>query len=172
VRRSRAAILLLSALALPGCFGPRTNVVVYNGHAHPSGPFLFPLKNAEVLSKFGERTFGFHTGLDLRATRGGGDPVLASRAGRVIQASVMKGYGRIVVIKHSDGFITRYAHLKSFAVSRGQEVKALQPIGVVGRSGRATTAHLHFEILTPSGRFTDPADYLISDDSAAARSTH
>lgn len=72
----------------------------------------------------------------------------------------LRGYGNIVVIKHEDGFSSRYAHLKKFLVRKGQKVKALQPIGIVGRTGRASTAHLHFEILTPKARFLDPARYL------------
>ncbi len=61
---------------------------------------------------------------------------------------------------HDDGFKTRYAHLKSFKVTLGQKVKAGQVIGIVGKTGRATTAHLHFEILTPKSRFLNPRPFL------------
>jgi murein DD-endopeptidase MepM/ murein hydrolase activator NlpD len=61
---------------------------------------------------------------------------------------------------HDDGFSTRYAHLKKMNVKVGQKVKALQEIGIEGRTGRATTEHLHFEILTPKQRFMDPLPYL------------
>lgn len=73
-----------------------------------------------------------------------------------MRAEVMHGYGKLVEIRHEDGFSTRYAHLRRFRVQKGQWVKAGQVIGEVGATGRATTAHLHFEILTPKYRFMDP----------------
>ena len=124
--------------------------------ARPSAPFTSPLDYYTVLSPFGPRNGRFHTGLDMRGRRGGGDPVRAARAGRVIRAEVMHGYGKLVEIRHDDGFSTRYAHLRRFTVQKNQRVKAGDVIGEVGSTGRATTAHLHFEILTPKFRFMDP----------------
>jgi murein DD-endopeptidase MepM/ murein hydrolase activator NlpD len=72
----------------------------------------------------------------------------------------MSGYGRLVEIRHNDGFTTRYAHLKKMDVKLHQKVHRGQAIGRVGQSGRATTPHLHFEILTPKFRFKNPKDFL------------
>ncbi len=128
--------------------------------AVPTGQFQIPLANADVLSHFGRRGRRFHTGIDLRAHRGGGDPVLAAREGKVTRVQRMSGYGNLIEIRHADGFSSRYAHLKKIQVKVGQKVSALQPIGLVGATGRASTAHLHFEILTPAYRFCDPAPLL------------
>jgi murein DD-endopeptidase MepM/ murein hydrolase activator NlpD len=101
-----------------------------------------------------------HTGIDLQKNRKGGDLVLASRPGKVVSAQNFSGYGKAVMILHKDGYRSRYAHLRGYKVKVGQKVKAKQPIGIVGQTGRATTPHLHFEILTPDGKFIDPAFFL------------
>jgi murein DD-endopeptidase MepM/ murein hydrolase activator NlpD len=66
----------------------------------------------------------------------------------------------MVLLRHGDGYFTRYAHLRAVEVRLGDPVNALQEIGIVGDTGRATTAHLHFEILTPERRPIDPAPRL------------
>jgi murein DD-endopeptidase MepM/ murein hydrolase activator NlpD len=140
---------------------PRGVAIDPNLSERPSRPFHAPLAGATVLSPFGQRGRRFHTGIDLRSSRAGGDPVRAAREGRVIQAGTMRGYGRIVSIRHDDGFLTRYAHLKSIKVKAGQRVKTGEVVGSVGRTGRASTPHLHFETLTPSGKYADPAMILM-----------
>ncbi|MCG3204752.1 MAG: hypothetical protein KCHDKBKB_01468 [Elusimicrobia bacterium] len=122
----------------------------------PSEKFHWPLANASLLSKFGKRGKGFHTGIDIRARLTGGDAVVASRAGRVMSVGWVKGYGKQIKIHHSDGYETRYAHLKSIKIKLGERVKTGQTIGIVGATGRASTPHLHFEIITPGGDFIDP----------------
>jgi murein DD-endopeptidase MepM/ murein hydrolase activator NlpD len=99
-------------------------------------------------------------GVDLQRSRKGGEQVLASRGGRISFAKVMSGYGRIVSILHKDGYVTRYAHLKTFLVKTGERVDAGDPVGIVGKTGRASTPHLHFEVLTPEGKFIDPMYFL------------
>jgi murein DD-endopeptidase MepM/ murein hydrolase activator NlpD len=66
----------------------------------------------------------------------------------------------MILLQHRDGYYTRYAHLRRVAVRLGESVQALQEIGTVGATGRATTAHLHFEILTPDRRPVNPAPFL------------
>lgn len=151
-----AAALLLASCAM----APMRRPLPPEPGAHPSAAFASPLPGYHVLSRFGPRGRRFHTGIDLRARRGGGDPVLASRSGRVVRAETRTGYGRLVEIAHDDGYSTRYAHLRRIKVRLGQRVKQGEVIGIVGQSGRATTPHLHFEILTPGYRFVDPAIYL------------
>jgi murein DD-endopeptidase MepM/ murein hydrolase activator NlpD len=154
--------LLLSLLLVAGCFRaaspPRT---ARSSAERPSELFKAPLKTYTVLSRFGPRGRRFHTGIDIRGQRGGGDPVYAARAGKVLSAKTERGYGKAVVILHPDGFRTRYAHLRKYNVKAGQKVNHNSVVGIVGATGRATTAHLHFEILTPSNRFVDPAPLMI-----------
>ncbi len=134
--------------------------------AQPSDGFQAPLRGSiTVLSPFGRRGRRFHTGLDLRLHRGANDPVYAARAGRVDFVGRLSGYGLIVSLRHEDGFYSRYAHLKNTGLKKGQRLEAGGLIGRVGRTGRATTEHLHFEILTPKSRFVDPAPYIFGSRS-------
>lgn len=113
-----------------------------------------------MLSPFGARGRTYHMGIDLQKGRRGGEAVLASRSGRVTYAKRMQGYGNIISVFHKDGYSTRYAHLKKFTVKPGAIVEAGQPIGIVGQTGRASTPHLHFEVITPDGKFIDPMYFL------------
>jgi murein DD-endopeptidase MepM/ murein hydrolase activator NlpD len=87
----------------------------------------------------------FHKGIDLAMPVG--DDVPAARAGEVVFAGDMAGYGTTVVVKHSDTTSTRYAHLSELLVKPGDMVAAGQTIARSGASGRATGPHLHFEVL-------------------------
>jgi len=161
MNRDARAALVAVVLVMSSCAtAPARRPLPPEPGAHPSAAFASPLPGFEVLSKFGPRPGHFHTGIDLRARRGGGDPVLAARDGRVVRAETRSGYGRMVELVHDDGFSTRYAHLRRIDVKLGQRVRQGDRIGIVGSTGRATTAHLHFEVLTPGYRFVDPAIYL------------
>lgn len=97
----------------------------------------------------GKRTQGIHgyNGVDIASTLG--TPILASADGEVIisrSSGWNGGYGTYVVIRHSNGTQTLYAHNSSNAVSVGDSVKQGQVIGYMGRTGKATGVHLHFEI--------------------------
>jgi murein DD-endopeptidase MepM/ murein hydrolase activator NlpD len=114
----------------------------------------------EISSYFGIRRVAtktrrarMHTGVDIRA--GQGSPVLAAAAGVVCFVGDWAGYGKIVEIDHDNGLITRYAHLSSYAVAVGATVISGEQVGTVGRTGRATGSHLHFETLV-NGRHVDP----------------
>jgi lipoprotein NlpD len=111
----------------------------------PDG-FAWPLTGGEILSPFGaRRSQRRHAGLDIRGARG--EAVLASRAGRVIYSgSTMQGYGKMVILDHGDGLTSLYAHNSRLLVGLGEDVEQGQPIALVGRTGNATTDHLHFEI--------------------------
>ncbi len=155
---TRCFVWLWTATLIGACGPTVTKHVRVQRHVDrkPSSPFQRPLNKETILSKFGERGGSFHTGLDLRGRRGGGDFAYASRAGRVVAVGWVRGYGQLVEIKHADGYKSRYAHLKKAKVKLGESVKEREPIGIVGRTGRASTAHLHFEIITPDGYFIDP----------------
>jgi murein DD-endopeptidase MepM/ murein hydrolase activator NlpD len=126
-------------------------------------PERLPLEEDRATSSFGLRqhpvTFMrmLHAGLDL--VSGGNQTVHATRAGRVIFAGRSGGYGNTVVIAHDGGVETRYAHLRSFTVARGDSVGEWQPIGVVGSTGLSTGPHLHYEIRL-LGRVLDPQRVL------------
>jgi murein DD-endopeptidase MepM/ murein hydrolase activator NlpD len=97
----------------------------------------------------------FHAGVDIAAAYGREVPVAA--AGRVVEAGDSGAYGTSVVVEHSGGVRTRYAHMSALNVTTGQDVAAGQVIGRVGQTGRATGPHLHFEVLE-GGRPIDPEE--------------
>jgi murein DD-endopeptidase MepM/ murein hydrolase activator NlpD len=112
-------------------------------------PDIWPVMGL-VTSKFGwrkrgRRTKKFHAGIDISAPYG--SPVVATSAGKVIYAGWIRGYGNVVIIYHGYGFTTLYAHMSSLAVRNKDYVIKGQVIGYVGRSGRATGSHLHYEVL-------------------------
>jgi murein DD-endopeptidase MepM/ murein hydrolase activator NlpD len=117
----------------------------------------------EVSSTFGERTdpidgsHRFHTGIDVAAQEG--SPILAAASGIVRRAGWRGGYGRAVEIDNGKGVSTLYGHAQALAVKEGDQVKAGEPIALVGHSGRATGSHLHFEV-RKDGKPTDPQSTL------------
>ncbi|MFN0023579.1 MAG: peptidoglycan DD-metalloendopeptidase family protein [Parvularculaceae bacterium] len=98
-----------------------------------------------------------HKGIDIKAPMG--EPVKASGDGIVVEATAnlpgKESYGTTVVIDHGHGLLSRYAHLGSYSVARGQKVKKGDIIGAVGETGRVTGPHLHFEVLR-QGEPVDP----------------
>lgn len=105
---------------------------------------------------------GYHTGSDFQAASG--TSVRAIGPGTVVSAGWSGAYGNEVVIQHSDGMYSQYAHLSSLGVSAGQTVTGGQQIGLSGSTGNSTGPHLHFEVRTgPSyGSDVDPIAYLRS----------
>lgn len=86
----------------------------------------------------------FHSGTDFKADRG--TPVYAAGTGVVAFAGVRSGYGKLVMIDHGGGVLTRYAHLSAIDVKPGATIAASARLGRVGATGRATGPHLHFEV--------------------------
>jgi len=99
----------------------------------------------------------FHQGLDISTEKG--QPVFATADGTVEAASYTGDYGNLIVIRHGFGLVTRYGHLSAFAVKPGRTVKRGDVIGYVGATGRATGAHLHYEILA-NGQLINPLRLL------------
>ena len=114
-----------------------------------AGGFVWPLQG-RINSSFGwrrdpfSRRKDFHTGLDIKGTHG--RPVGAAKAGTVVYAGWMGGYGRTVVINHGGGYTTLYGHCSKLLVSQGQKVEARKIIARCGSTGRSTGTHLHFEV--------------------------
>ena len=107
------------------------------------GDYAFPLPDAKVISPYGGRR-KYHSGYDLKT--GPNDTILAAFDGVVRMAKPYAAYGNVVVIRHYNGLETVYSHNSKNLVKPGDEVKAGMPIALTGHTGRATTAHLHFEV--------------------------
>lgn len=122
-----------------------------------------PVKQAKVSSHFGakNRIHKFHKGIDLSAKID--TPIVATSDGVVrISTDLLenkKNYGTIIIIDHTDGFHSVYAHMNSRNVSAGDNVKAGQLIGYVGETGKATGPHLHLELLKDN-KHVNPSDYI------------
>ncbi len=118
--------------------------------------FLHPLPGARQSSGYGwrrdpfTRRKAFHGGIDLAAREG--TPVRSAEKGVVIFAGKKSGYGKTVLIRHSYGYVTLYGHLSRIVVGKGQTIGRGVVIGHVGRTGRVTGPHLHFEILKEGRR--------------------
>jgi murein DD-endopeptidase MepM/ murein hydrolase activator NlpD len=121
------------------------------------GRFIWPLKQLDVSSDFGFRRGGLHTGIDLRASRG--TQIYAAAAGEVVFSGRQNGYGHMVILDHGNDLQTVYSHNKHNLVYEGQQVQQGQLIASVGRSGRASGYHLHFEIRR-DGKAVNPSNYL------------
>ncbi len=127
-----------------------------------STPSVWPSEGA-LSAGYGARIDPFrgdlahHSGIDISAPRG--QPVHATAAGTVISAGWNGDYGKMVVIDHGFGLVTRYGHLQDFSVKPGDKVARLQPIGRIGTTGRATGPHLHYELLV-NGQMTNPLRLL------------
>ena len=112
--------------------------------------FAWPCRRCRLSSRFGYRKDpftgrrAFHSGIDLAS--GYGARVNASMDGVVTYAGWMGGYGKLVVIKHTGGYTTRYGHLSSILVRRNRRVRQGQRIGYTGNTGRSKGPHLHFEV--------------------------
>jgi len=122
-----------------------------------------PVRQGYMSSPFGRRVHPLtgrntqHKGVDFAAKPG--SDVVAVAAGVVSFSGVKSGYGHTVEISHADGYTTLYAHNKSNNVQIGDLVQRGQTIAAVGRSGRASGYHVHFEV-TKSGRLVNPASYI------------
>ena len=106
--------------------------------------FHMPCDSRVVTSNFGARWGRMHKGTDIKVYIG--DTIRAAFSGKVrIVRYEAAGYGKYVVIRHNNGLETVYGHMSAWLVEENQTVKAGQPIGLGGNTGRSTGSHLHFE---------------------------
>jgi len=112
------------------------------------GPNLHPIHG----------TWYIHKGIDFSTWRSG-DPVMATASGQVVNVGFDNLFGNSVIIKHNHGMYTRYAHLSSYRVKKGQFVEQGDIIGNVGNSGMSTGPHLHYEVHIGSD-VVDPSKYV------------
>lgn len=116
-----------------------------------------------VSSRYGYREHPFsgkqslHRGLDIAARRG--TPIVSIAPGKVKFVGYKRGYGRMVQIEHTSGWVSTYAHASITVVKKGQPVLAGQMIAKVGATGYATGPHLHLEIHR-AGQWVDPLPLL------------
>ena len=114
--------------------------------------WAYPLPDARVISPYGGARR--HSGVDLKTKPN--DEIYAAFDGEVVASGPYYGYGNCIRIKHAYGLETLYSHQSKNMVKKGDKVKAGQVIGLTGRTGRATTEHLHFEV-SFGGKRLDPA---------------
>ena len=118
----------------------------------------YPLPGAKVISPYkNNRGSHRHTGVDLKTKAN--DPIYAVGDGVVTMSKNYSGYGKCIIIKHADGTETLYAHNSKNYVKEGEKVKSGQKIALTGRTGRATTEHLHFEV-RKNGKPVNPMPLL------------
>jgi lipoprotein NlpD len=122
---------------------PDNLILAIPDFADPVPPFSWPVEGG-VSSSFGRRRMGWHRGIDIVAAPG--TPIVATAPGMVVASGVEGRYGRVVKLAHENGFVSVYAHNTENLVELGQWISAGQVIATVGRTGRATGEHLHFEI--------------------------
>ena len=133
-----------------------------------SAGLLWPV-HGRVTSRFGERRlWARHGGVDIKAPRGA--PIRAAAAGTVVFSGRQSSYGRVIKIAHPDGRTTVYAHNHTNLVRTGDRVKAGAVIGTVGRTGRATANHVHFEVRR-GARGQDPLPQLAAAPPSRAKAT-
>lgn len=130
--------------------------------------FAMPTSNVKITSKFGPRWRRMHNGLDVKVNIG--DTIVAAFDGKIrIVNYERRGYGKYVVIRHPNGLETIYGHLSKQLVKVDEVVKAGQPIGLGGNTGRSTGSHLHFETrflgiaINPAFMFNFPEQDVTAD---------
>ncbi len=155
-RISERSLAINSKLLIPDSGNTKSVAINEPSRGYISKAFFeWPITGV-LTSGFGERKSGFHHGIDIAGNIG--DPIKAAEAGEVTFTGNKAIYGLTIVIKHSDGIETRYAHLSKIEVKKGQKVNRGERIGQVGNTGRSTGPHLHFEVL--KGQAVNPMTML------------
>lgn len=166
----RPGDLLYGALVLQGKtlriyrFTPKDGVSQYfneKGESVKKGLLRTPIDGAKISSGYGNRLhpiLGYtkmHKGVDFAAPRG--TPIMAAGNGKVVKIGPWGAYGKYILLRHNAQYSTAYAHLSRFApgLKTGSPVRQGQVIGYVGRTGRATGDHLHYELLA-NGKQINP----------------
>ncbi|GAK37125.1 MAG: M23 family metallopeptidase [Bacteroides graminisolvens] len=128
-------------VATPGLFASSGKLILHIDSLVQMANFAFPLPGAKIISNYGSR--GGHSGVDIKTCPN--DTIYSAFNGIVRMSKPYSAYGKVIVVRHPGGLETVYSHNSVNFVKSGDVVKAGQPIALTGRTGRATTAHLHFE---------------------------
>lgn len=141
----------------------KSTVKLSKGRGKGGGRFRWPVLG-QISSPYGwrkspfnRRRRVFHAGIDIRAPRG--TPIRAGAGGVVVHSGWMSGYGKTIVISHSNGLTTLYGHCSRLIARRGASVSGGQTIALVGSTGRSTGNHVHFEVRS-GGSARNPMGYL------------
>ena len=118
-----------------------TNQFTINFANYMTEDWCYPLPGGKVISSFGGKRR--HAGTDIKTRPG--DTIRAAFPGEVILSGIFAAYGNCVILRHANGLETLYSHNVKNLVKQGQWVQAGTPLALEGRTGRATTEHLHFE---------------------------
>lgn len=130
-----------------------------------STPTIWPTAGW-LVSSYGNRTdpftgkWTFHYGIDIATNHG--NPVVATADGIVVRAAFDKLLGNNVVLAHTGGLTTTYGHLSRMNAKPGQKVKRGDLIGAVGKTGKATGPHVHYEVRV-DGRAVNPYNYILEE---------
>lgn len=127
-------------VATPGLFSKSQSIYLHLDSLKEQ-EYAFPLPGAKVISAYGSRRG--HSGADIKTCAK--DTILCAFDGVVRMAKPYSAYGNVIVVRHPNGLETIYSHNVQNLVKSGDTVKAGQPIALTGRTGRASTEHLHFE---------------------------
>ena len=150
------SVALQWLLTLSSCAQTKDTTITH--HPTPNTQhWCYPLPGAKVISPYGTRGGRTHSGTDLKTKPN--DNILAAFDGEVVFSGTYYGYGNLVRIKHANGLETYYSHNSKNLVKVGDYVKAGDVIALTGRTGRATTEHLHFEIRV-NGHHVNSARYF------------
>ena len=129
-----------------------------------STPAIRPAKGW-VTSKFGYRTSPFtgrrefHSGYDIANKKG--TPVFATADGLIVFAKRKSFLGKVVIIDHGHGIVTRYGHLSKIIAKKGVRMKRGDLIGLIGNTGRSTGSHVHYEVRL-NGIPVNPVKYILN----------
>lgn len=137
-------------VATPELFDQRNRIEVPL-HRVTDTAYSFPLPGAKLISPYGRRRR--HSGIDIKTHAK--DTIRSAFTGIVRMSKPYSAYGNVIVVRHAFGLETIYSHNYKNLVRCGDTVRAGQPIALVGRTGRATTDHLHFETRV-NGHHFDP----------------
>lgn len=126
-------------------------------------PSIWPVRGW-ISSRFGYRVSPFtgrreiHKGIDI--VNRVGTPVVVSADGQVVFAGYKGGYGKMVIVDHGLGKVTKYGHMSKLSVKNGDALVRGQELGLLGNTGRSTGPHLHYEVVL-NGKVVNPVDYLL-----------
>ena len=134
-----------------------TSQTINTGRKVSIGINLIKPISGTITSRFGNRGRGTHTGLDIATSKG--TPIKSAASGTVTYSGYKGSYGNLVIITHTDGTQTYYAHCNTLNVTAGQSVSQGQTIATVGSTGNSTGPHLHLEIRV-NGVAQNPQNYL------------